>query len=49
MEPYSTKNVFVTFFSLVITGLTVLQLVPAAKKIVEGRAAAKSIFRVIDR
>jgi ATP-binding cassette subfamily B (MDR/TAP) protein 1 len=46
---YSTGDVLVIFFSILMAGFNMTQLTPAIKKMSEGRTAAARIFKIIDR
>ena len=46
---YSTGDVLVVFFSVLMAGFNLGQLSPAFKKIAEGKQAAARIYSVIDR
>lgn len=46
---YSTGDVLVIFFSILMAGFNMTQLTPAIKKISEGRTAAARIFKIVDR
>lgn len=46
---YTSGDVLVVFFSVVLGGFYLTQLTPALKKVTEGKLAAARIFSVIDR
>lgn len=46
---YTTGDVLVVFFSILMAGFNLGQLSPAFKKIAEGKQAAARIYQVIDR
>lgn len=48
-QVYSTGDVLVVFFSILMAGFNLGQLSPAFKKIAEGKIAAAKIFAIIDR
>jgi ATP-binding cassette subfamily B (MDR/TAP) protein 1 len=48
-QQYTTGNVLVVFFSIIMGGFNLSQLTPAFKKISEGRQAAARIYAIIDR
>lgn len=48
-QVYSTGDVLVVFFSVLMAGFNLTQLTPAFKKIAEGKLAAARIFAILDR
>lgn len=48
-QKYTTGDVLVVFFSVLMAGFNLSQLTPAFKKIAEGKQAAARIYEVIDR
>ena len=46
---YSTGDVLVIFFSVLMAGFNISQLTPAVQKITEGRGAAARIYQTLDR
>jgi ATP-binding cassette subfamily B (MDR/TAP) protein 1 len=46
---YSGGDIIGVFFCIFVPAMNIQQLAPSFKKISEGRVAAVSIFRVLDR